>query len=159
MPRLKPIRFEDGRPMLLGGVRQRHSTDGAEASVVAQWQRFLDAPPLPGRVGTALYGVMCGGDASGFEYLCGVEVASLAELPEGAGRMRVPPQRYAVFEHTGGAADLRATWQGIFAWLASGNYDSAHKPDFELYQPPASPLTGGAAEVWVGVVPKARATA
>jgi predicted transcriptional regulator YdeE len=153
-----PVRFEDGRPMLLGGLRRRHEFAAAEAGIAAQWREFLSGDPVPGRVGPELYGVMCGADPTGFEYMCGMEVESLAGLPAGTGRMRVPDVRYAVFAHGGGGASLRSTWQRVFEWLAAGPYDSAHTPDFELYGPGADPLADdGEIEVWVGVVPRSGA--
>ena len=140
--------------MLLGGLRRRHEFAGAEAGIAAQWREFTSGRELPGRVGADRYGVMCGADPSGFEYMCAVEVESLAALPEGTGRMRVPPQHYAVFFHGDGAA-LRSTWQQVFEWLESGPYESAHLPDFEMYGPGSDPLTdAGGVEVWVGVVPR-----
>lgn len=154
MASLNPTRFEIGRPMLLGGLRQYHELATAEATLAVQWQRFKAQGQLRGQIGVNVYGVMCGHDAAGFEYMCGVEVASFADLPDGAGRMRVPAQQYAVFVHDGRAATLRATWQQIVEWLASGDYESAHAPDFEVYGPHADPVAGsGEIEVWVGVVP------
>jgi predicted transcriptional regulator YdeE len=141
--------------MLLAGLRQRHDFSAAEVGTVAQWQRFLEMGALPGRVGEVLYGVICGADERGLEYMCAVEVESLTNVPDGIGKMRVPPQRYAVFAHDGDRGTLRSTWTHVFAWLAWGPYESAHKPDFERYGPetdPLSPLTG--VEIWVGVVPR-----
>jgi AraC family transcriptional regulator len=152
-----PARFEAGRPMLLAGLRRRHSSETPEQAVGEQWRQFAASGPIPGRVGPNLYGVMCGGDASGFEYLSGAEVESFESLPASMGRMRVPAQQYAVFAHPGPAATLRFTWLKIFDWLERGDYESAHKPDFEVYSPPADPLGGaGGIEVWIGVVPRAR---
>ncbi len=138
--------------MLLGGLRRRHSFTAAETSLAEQWRQFV-SQEVPGRVGSNLYGVMCGTDSSGFEYMCGVEVESFAGLADGTGRMRVPAQRYAVFTHPGNASTLRSTWQQIFGWLASSSYASAHKPDFEVYGAGGDPLTASdGIEVWVGVV-------
>jgi predicted transcriptional regulator YdeE len=149
------MRFEEGRPLLLGGLRQRHTFAASTAGIPDQWRRFLSSPALPGRVGESHYGVMCGSDGVSLEYMCAVEVASLAELPEGTGRMRVPAQQYAVFAHSGEASTLRHTWQQILDWLAAGPYDSAHKPDFELYPPGGSPAAATSGiEVWIGVVPR-----
>lgn len=154
MEALAPVRFEDGRPMLLGGLRRRHDFAAAGEGITAQWREFLAAGALPGRVGETLYGVMCGGDATGLEYMCAVEVESLAALPPEAGRMRVPPQRYAVVTHPAGAP-LRSTWMRILEWLETGPYASAHLPDFEVYGPGADPRADTAAiEIWVGVVPR-----
>ncbi len=155
MDAFTPVRFEVGRPMLLAGLRRRHDFAAAEAGITAQWREFLAWDAVPGRTGAELYGVMCGGDATGLEYMCGVEVGSLAGLPGEMGRMRVPAQRYAIFVHHGQGASLRSTWERILEWLATGPYDSAHTPDFELYAPGSDPLAeAGEIEVWVGVVPR-----
>jgi predicted transcriptional regulator YdeE len=150
-----PERFENGRPMLLGGLRQRHEFAAAGAGMVDQWRTFLAQTEVPGRRGSNLYGVICGSDSLGLEYMCGIEVESFAGLPEGTGRMRVPAQRYAVFAHRGPASALRLTWQQILEWLPSSEFESAHKPDFEVYGPRIDPLAAvGGIEVWVGVVPR-----
>jgi AraC family transcriptional regulator len=150
-----PERFENGRPMLLGGLRQRHDFAAVGEGIVDQWRQFLTQDDVPGRVGKNLYGVMCGADGSGLEYMCGAEVESLAALPEDLGRMRVPAQRYAVFAHRGHASALHFTWRQILVWLPRSEYESAHKPDFEVYGPRIDPLAAvGGIEVWVGVVPR-----
>lgn len=156
MARFGPDRFEIGRPMLLGGLRQYHEFAAAEATLAAQWRLFKSQGELPWQIGVDFYGVMCGHDAAGFEYMCAAEVASFADLPAGAGRMRVSAQQYAVFVHDGRTAKLRVTWQQIFAWLASSGHESAHAPDFEVYGPHTDPLAGsGEIEIWVGIVPVA----
>lgn len=106
------------------------------------------------RVGTIFYGVMCGGDADGFEYLCGVEVESFGGLAPGPGRVRVPARHYAVFEHPQ-EASIGSSWRGIFAWLDEGPYASAHKPDFERYPSAPDPAAKpSGVEIWGGVVEK-----
>jgi predicted transcriptional regulator YdeE len=153
---MQPNRFEDGRPMLLGGLRQYHAFTAAAPGIAAQWRRF-ESHELAGQAGSSRFGVMCGADHAGFEYMCAVEVESLESLPEGAGRMRVPPQHYAVFVHERATQSLGAVWQAIFAWLGSSDYESAHKPDFEVYSAGVEPLAAsGSIEIWIGVVPRAR---
>jgi AraC family transcriptional regulator len=157
-----PVRFEDGPPMLMAGLRRRHVLADAPAGIPAQWDELRDAVRdevrgrggLPGRVGTARYGVICGSDATGIEYMCAVEVASFDGLPDGIGRLRVPAQHYAVFSHAGPAPALHFTWQRILDWLATGPWQSAHAPDFERYEAQADLRTGEGIEVWVGVVPR-----
>ena len=150
---IEPDRFEDGEPMLLGGLRRRHAFADAATGLARQWREFLAGVEPPGRIGDEYYGVMCGADASGLEYMCGVRVTSLEALPEGVGRMRVPAQRYAVFRHDGPPETLSATWQSILEWLNTGDYESAHLPDFEIYRgDPADP--DQAVEIRVGVVPR-----
>lgn len=138
--------------MLLAGLRRRHDFAAAEAGIAEQWRSFASMPPIPGRTGANRYGVMCGADATGMEYMCAVEVEAFDGLPAGVGRMRVPARRYAVFPHQPAASGLRSTWEGILAWLERDRYESAHTPDFELYAP------SGTIEVWVGVVPRGGAS-
>ena len=140
--------------MLLAGLRRRHSFAVAETGVAEQWREFLSGPQIDSRPGSAFYGVMCGADATGIEYMCGVEVESFGAVPAETGRMRVPAQHYAVFRHPQGAT-VRSTWREILEWLAQGPYESAHRPDFERY-PTAPDLSSSldGVEIWVGVVAK-----
>jgi predicted transcriptional regulator YdeE len=139
--------------MLLGGLRRYHRNAEAAAGIPAQWREFRAGGPLPGRVGGNAYGVICGHDADGIEYLCAHEVSSLEALPAGTGKMRVTPQRYAVFVHAGHVADLGTTWQHILhQWLPASGHASAHRPDFEVYGPDFEPGAGlGPVEVWVSI--------
>ncbi len=147
-----PERFEIGRPMLLGGLRRRHPFATADSGIADQWREFSELIELPGQIGPTRYGVLCGHDADGFEYLCAVEVASLAALPTGIGRMRVPAQRYAIFVDRNPDATTRSLWQRVFAWLADSECDSAETPDFERYGHSNSVLAvPGNVEVWLGI--------
>ena len=151
MAPLSPDRFEDRDGFLLAGLRRRHSMAAAVAGVAEQWQQLLAAPEIPGRIGAVYYGALCGGDAAGIEYLAGVEVASFEPLAAALGRMRVPPQRYAVFRHPP-TAPLVDSWRAILAWLEEGPFASAHQPDFELYRDAPGRAAGQGVEIWVGVV-------
>lgn len=140
--------------MLLAGLRRRYEFAAAQRGIAEQWLEFAALAEPAGRVGDKRYGVMCGADATSLEYMTAVEVAAFDGVGPEWGRMRVPPQHYAVFVN---AEDfpLEWSWRQIFAWLESGAYQSAHRPDFEVYGPDADPLTGaGTVEIWVGVVPR-----
>lgn len=147
-------RFEDGRPMLLAGLRERHGFDGAAASIPAQWQRFLALGLMPAG-GATTYGVMCGGDDArrSFEYMCAVEVASFDALTDAVGRMRIPAHHYAVFTHEGHVATLRQTWDAVWSqWLPISGFRPANTPDFERYDERFNPMTGeGVIEIWFPV--------
>ena len=96
---------------------------------------------------------MCGENPGGFEYMCGVEVESFAQLPVSLGRMRITEQHYAVFAHRGNASTIPATWNRIRNdWLPGSGYQSAHKPDFEVYGQPYEAGAGdGAIEIWLSI--------
>jgi predicted transcriptional regulator YdeE len=147
-----PVRFETGRPMLLAGLCQQHALTESGPGLAEQWRRLAALGPVPGQLGDLRYGVMCGADSERFEYLCAVEVAAFDEGNAGLGRVRIAPQRYAVFVHRG-PATLGDTWRAIlFDWLPRSGYQSAHRPDFELYrvgQDPCAPA--GVVEIWVAL--------
>jgi predicted transcriptional regulator YdeE len=136
-PPLEPIRYEDGPPMLLAGLRRHHSFAEAVEGIAAQWDAFRALGPVPGQKDGPLYGVICGGDeqARTLEYMCAAEVDAFDPAATHLGRMRVPPQHYAVFEHRGPASGLQATWQAIWNdWLPRSGRVPVHGPEFELYR-------------------------
>jgi AraC family transcriptional regulator len=157
MSRVQPIRYEDGRPMLLAGIRRKHTFASMGRDIPRQWDELLKLGKLPGQVGTTAYGAICGGDpkTQSMEYMCAVEVESFDALPKDLGRMRVPAVRYAVFLHEGNVATIQQTWKQILeAWLPSSGMLSAHTPDFEVYDERFDGATGeGGVEIWLGVKP------
>ncbi|MFK7685765.1 GyrI-like domain-containing protein [Aeromonas caviae] len=148
-----PIRIEQGRAMLLGGLRRHHPFE--QGDFAGQWRDLSALLPLPGQLGEHAYGAICAATDTHCEYLCGVEVAALEVLPPGLGRMRIAPQTYAIFLHQGHVATLPHTWRQALAWLAQSDYQSAQQPDFERYVARFDAATGsGEVEIWLAVVPK-----
>ncbi len=149
-----PARFEDGRAMLLAGVRRHHPFAESGQNIAGQWRQLQALGPLPGQLGTTRYGVMCGHDPRGIEFMCGVEVDAFEGLPGDLGRMRIGPEHYAVFLHPGPVATIRATWERIMReWLPGSGYQSAQKPDFEVYDQQTDPVSGtGGVEIWVALL-------
>lgn len=153
---VEPVRWEEGRAMRLAGLRRHHDYAESARTIPEQWAAFRASGPIPGQVpGMIAYGVMCGHDAANarFEYMTAVEVASFDGLPEGMGRLRIAPRRYAVFAHDGPAATLRRTWEAIWnEWLPRSGLRGAHAPDFERYDERFDPATGtGGIEIWFPV--------
>lgn len=141
--------------MLLAGIRRRHAYEQAIQGIPKQWEEFMAQLPLPGQLGSTTYGAVCGHDGGGFEYMCAAEVDAFDRLPPGTGRMRVHTQHYAVFLHSGPISGIRATWESALAWLAEGSWQSAHKPDFEVYDQRYDPASkSGEVEIWISVLPK-----
>jgi predicted transcriptional regulator YdeE len=154
---LQPVRFEQGGPMLLAGIRRTHTFAKMGEDIPRQWRDLEKLGALPGQVGDVAYGAICGGDAETqtMEYLCGVEVSSFEPLPKELGRMRVPAARYAVFVHDGNVATIRQTWGEILStWLPSSGLQSNNTPDFERYDERFDAATGdGGVEIWLAVAP------
>ncbi len=158
MSTLQPVRYEQGRPMLLAGIRRKHTFASMGKDIPRQWDDFLKLGKLPGRVGPTAYGAIAGGDTKTqtMEYMTAVEVQSFDAAPKDLGRMRVPAARYAVFLHAGNVRTIQETWRQIFsAWLPSSGMQSNETPDFEVYGEQFDGATGeGGVEIWVGVKPK-----
>jgi predicted transcriptional regulator YdeE len=151
-------RFEQGRTMLLAGLRRHHEFAESVRGLPDQWHEFMRLDPIAGQIGKTAYGVMCGADPDKqtLEYMCGVEVEGFENLPAGLGRMRVPAQRYAVFTHADNVATIRTTWEGILnGWLPKSGFKSAQTPDFEVYDASFNGETGeGGVEIWIGITPE-----
>ncbi len=151
---LAPPRIEDGRELLIAGLGKRYSAQTAGA-IPAQWQRFQSLiGRIPGQIGDATYGVRCQSDDHGaLDYVSGVEVADFSALPSDLYRLRIAPQRYAVFTHRGNVSDVRRNWHTIWNdWLPASGREAIEAPDFERYDARFDPRTGeGWLEIWVPI--------
>jgi AraC family transcriptional regulator len=151
---LAPPRFENGRALLIAGLRERCTAESA-AGIPAQWQRFVPwIGHIPGQTGRATYGVLAkAGDAGEMEYTCGVEVSAFAGVPEELARLRIPEQRYAVFTYRDHISTIRRVWSTIWNnWLPESGLQVADGPEFERYGEEFDPATGnGGFEIWIPI--------
>ena len=154
LPDLDAPRFETHDPMLLAGLVCRYNCESV-AGISDQWQRF--GPyfgAIPKQVGTHAYRASFNFDnESNFDYLCGVQVSSDADLPKGITSLSVPRHKYAVFTHKGHVAGVRATFAAIFQkWIPESGLRVANTPNFERYGREFNPMTGlGGFEIWVPI--------
>jgi len=153
---LEAPRFENGKDLVIAGLRSRY-TSKTMNSIPAQWERF--APhigKIPRQVGRAAYGA-CWNFAGGIDYLTGVEVSSSSGLPGDFSVITIPAQKYAVFPHRGHVSELRETLDAIDKWLPGSGLEaacgSAETPSFfERYSEEFDPRTGmGGMEVWIPI--------
>ncbi len=160
---MRALRLENGRPMLLAGIRRHHAYASAGETITAQWREFEELARIEDQAGSVAYGVMCGGnpDTQQFEYMCAVEVSSFDKLPASLGRMRVPAAYYAVFEHGGNVATVQETWNAIWkTWLPESGFVPANSPDFERYDEHFDSATGeGGLEIFFPIVESTKADA
>jgi AraC family transcriptional regulator len=156
---LEAPRFENGKRLLVAGLRSRYTAETMN-NIPAQWQRF--APhigKIPRQVGGAAYGVCLNASncAEGVDYLSGVEVSSSSGLFSEFSVATIAAQRYAVFPHREHVSKLRDTLDAISHWLPESGHEAAHgaagAPDFfERYSEEFDPRTGmGGVEVWIPV--------
>lgn len=148
---LAPPRFEDGKPLLIAGLGERYSVE-TSAGIPALWQRLQPyLGSIPNRVDRTAYGVCSSGDAGNLDYIAGVEVAGLADLPAEFRRIRLTAQRYAVFARREHISSVRMAWNTIWTkWRAESGHEIADAPAFERYDEAFDPRTGrGGFEIWI----------
>jgi AraC family transcriptional regulator len=153
---LETPRLENGRPMLIAGVRGYYSAADCDA-IPDQWQRLQFYGNIRGAVGRAHYG-LCFHEPHGIEYLSGVEVSGIAGVLGELSHVSIPAQKYAVFPLRGHVSKLSDTLDVIMnEWLPASGLEVAPAksgaPDFfERYGEDFDPRTGyGDVEVWIPV--------
>jgi AraC family transcriptional regulator len=154
IPDLKPARFETGRPLLIAGLGERHRWETSKA-VPALWQRAVQHfGSIPRRVGRDTFGVVCNGDDEGnFDYIAGVEVKDFSDLPSAFSRLRIGPQKYAVFSQHEHISTIRCAVNTIWSrWLPESGHEVADAPNFESYGEEFDPRTGlGGFKIWIPI--------
>jgi AraC family transcriptional regulator len=147
-------RRERGGELLIAGLRDRYSNETI-AGIPMQWQRFGPyIGAIARRTGGVGYGVCCDFDAAGhFDYVCGVAVSGLAELPAELTNIRIPAQNYLVFRHCGHVSAIPATWRAIMEqWLPASGRRMADTPNFERYSEDFDADKGvGDVEIWIPI--------
>lgn len=151
---LDPPRFETTPALLIAGRGDRFSHDSA-GGIPGLWQRFnAEVDQMPGKVSDVAYGVCFNTDDAGnFDYIAGVQVRDFSEVPKEYMRVRIPPQRYAVFSHREHISTIRRTVTTIWSkWLPASGFQAADAPFFERYGPTFDGHTGlGGFEIWLAV--------
>jgi AraC family transcriptional regulator len=152
---LAPPRFESGRALLIAGLGERYSGGDSSKAIPALWQRFgPHIGTIPGQLGGTTYGVCCNADdEANFDYIAGVEVSDFSGLPAAFARLRIPPQRYAVFSHREHISTIRRTVNTIWSkWLPESGHQAADAPNFERYGEEFNGRTGmGGLEIWIPI--------
>jgi AraC family transcriptional regulator len=154
IPDFKPARFENGGPLLIAGVGERYTCETSKA-IPAQWQRAVPCfEDIPRRIGRMAFGVICNGDDEGnFDYIAGMEVTDFSGLPASFSRLRIGPQKYAVFSHREHISTIRCVVNTIWnRWVPESGHDVADAPWFERYCEQFDPRTGmGGFEIWLPI--------
>jgi AraC family transcriptional regulator len=150
-----PPRIVERDEILLFGLSQHYNCK-EKAAIPLQWERFIPHHGhIPKQVPKLAYGAVYNSDDSGnFDYMCGVAVAEFPSQPAEFTRLRLAPQTYAVFEHTGHISSIGSTWYAIWnQGLSDAGLKAADAPAFELYHDDRfDPRTGnGGLELWVPV--------
>ncbi|MHC6225176.1 AraC family transcriptional regulator [Pseudomonas sp. X10] len=151
---LSEPRFESRAEFMIAGMGGRFTFDRNEG-IVGLWQAFDPyMGHVPGQVGDWTYGLCCNPAQDGsFEYIAGIEVSRIDDLPPAFRQFRVPRRDYAVFQHQGHISMIHQTIFTIFnQWLPESDYRFADAPEFERYSPDFDPSREmGYVEVWIPI--------
>jgi predicted transcriptional regulator YdeE len=152
--RLEGPRFETTKDMTIAGLSRSFTMEN-RAQIPELWEKFVPwLGKVPAQKGKVTYGVCYGGGSDcSFEYMAGVEVQNIMDLPSGLTHLRLPAQRYAVFSHTKHVSKLPETFDAIYSkWLPRSGLQAAQGPAFEKYTEDFCAESGlGGIEIWVPV--------
>lgn len=151
---LSEPRFESRAAFVIAGCGARFTFDKNEG-IVGLWQTFIPyAGQIPGQVDGFSYGLCCNpGEDGSFEYIAGVEVSRVDELPTDFRHFKVPGGDYAVFRHCGHISTLHQTFFTIFnQWFPKSGYHLAQAPEFEQYSADFDPTEEkGYVDIWMPI--------
>lgn len=147
----EPVISERG-PLLLVGLSEQHSMSN-NVGIPGQWQRFSRyMGQIAEQVNNSGYGVvMNSGDEDSFEYLCSTAVNRFADLPAELTRLKLEPQKYAIFSYPGHVSQIQKVCATIWGeWLPDSRYEAAAAPFIEHYPETFDGYTGqGGFEIWL----------
>lgn len=144
--------YKNAPEMTIAGLNQTYTME-SRMGIPQQWEKFVPtAASTPGLKGMNFYGV-CWNTKSNcdFDYLTGVEVSETAKLPAHLNSVKLLPQHYAVFAHTGHVSAIPKTIDTIWtSWVSKCGLKVANAPCFERYTSDFNPGTGmGGMEIWI----------
>jgi AraC family transcriptional regulator len=152
---LAPPSIEMGKQLLVAGLGGRYTFETSK-NIPALWQKFqphLSHVPGQVRAKGVTFGVSYNMDDTGFDYMASVEVSGFDALPADFSRLRIAPQRYAVFTHKEHISTIRSVIMTIWnKWLPESEYRAAEAPNFERYGEEFDGRTGmGGFQIWVPI--------
>lgn len=123
------------------------------AAIPGQWRELRSTLGDPWRErGPRAFGALHEGGGDGLRYFCGVEAGSACGV--GSLRsLRVPPSRYAIFQHEDHVSSIGSTWRRIFdGWLPESSLELTDSPLLEVHRETFDPDSGrGGLDLWVPV--------
>jgi predicted transcriptional regulator YdeE len=127
------------------------------------WGHFIPrAGGIANRVGEDMYGIIYGlpeaqrTHPDELQYIAGVLVSELGELPAGMVAWTVPAASFATFVHRGRIEKLADTVHGIYRqWLPSSPYQHSQLADIERYGSKFDPEGDDSEmEYWISIEPR-----
>jgi predicted transcriptional regulator YdeE len=133
----------------------------AAGAIPKQWGRFFKegiAEKIPHKTGPTIYAVYTGYESSRdgeYDFIIGMNVSSVSEVPPGMVAKKVPSGRYAVVTSAKGpvAQVVPKVWQQV--WSLEDNKQlggiRAYKADFELYDQRSQNLQDSQVDLYIGL--------
>ncbi len=150
------IRFIEKGPIRVVGILTHGKIEDITPKISDIWMnQFMkyDEQLKPHSPDKAYYGVWFGNPGGSADYLVGMAVENLTEIPEELAERVLPAAKYAVFPCTVGT--IGETYGQIYGqWLPASDYEyDIMAADFELY-PPDTETNQSPAEVYIPVKEK-----
>ena len=129
-------RFETRPAFMVVGMMYRGNNENQE--IKTMWDQFIPRfQEIKDKDLQETFGICRGFEGAGdgeFEYVAGVKVNSVNDLPDGMVVRMVPEQKYAAFTHRGALDGLRANIDYIYqSWLPQSGCELTGGPDLEVY--------------------------
>lgn len=144
--------FEDRSELHLLGLNRSYNTE-SRVAIPQQWEQFVSqVKSLPNAMQSTLYGVSWNTNANcDFDYLCGIEAASIEPLPSDFTTLKLAACRYAIFPHTSHVSAIPKTLETIWTkWVTDCGLKIASSPCIEVYSADFDANTGmGGMEIWI----------
>jgi AraC family transcriptional regulator len=152
--KVNPPKIVSEKEILAVGLSESHSFGDVDG-IPGQWQRFMAvAHEILHKIPGIPIGVSSNVDAEGrFDYLCAVEVTAFAKNKGDFTPLRIPANRYAVFEHLGHVSTLWKTYAKIWdEALPELQLTSLDAPYIERHKQTFDPRTGeGGVDIWIPI--------
>lgn len=142
---------------------ERYTASGIPA-IREAWAEFSKrSSEIPHAIKPGVYGIedysrdfdMNKGGFPKYYYIAGLEVNSLADIPDGMKSKEIPAANYAVFTYNGPIDGLHEFFGFIYGeWMPKSGYsmDPKLSLDFEHYSEPNMDMDHVTLEIWVPIV-------
>jgi len=143
-------------------VRTNNAKEVTGAGAIpAQWQKFFKdgiADKIPNKIDPTIYAVYTGyeSDRNGdYDFIIGMKVSSVSDVPPGMVAKNVPKDRYAIVTSAKGpvAQVVPQAWQRVYSLDDNKQLGGAraYKADFELYDQRSQDPHDSQVDLYIGL--------
>jgi predicted transcriptional regulator YdeE len=143
-------------------VRTNNAKETAAGGLIpGQWQKFFKegiADKIPNKIGPTIYAVYTNyaSDHNGdYDFIIGMKVGSVSEIPSGMAATKLPKGRYAIVPSATGPVSqiVPQAWRSVYRLDDSKQLGGvrAYKADFELYDQRSQNPQGSQVDLYIGL--------